>query len=112
MSQETTATPPTSQQSAAADVHTGHPTPLTYFKVAVTLGLITAFEVAVFYATWLGYGIIPVLVILSAVKFALVVMFYMHLRYDNRLFSGLFVGSLLLAIAVVFALIGLFQIFL
>ena len=111
MSQETTATPPTIQE-AAADVHTGHPTPLTYFKVAVSLSLITALEVAIFYATWLSYGIIPVLVVLSAAKFALVVMFYMHLKYDNRLFSGLFVGGLLLAIAVVFALIGLFQIFL
>ena len=111
MSQETTATTPTSQESTPGEAHTGHPTPLTYFKVAVTLGLITAVEVAIFYATWLGYGIIPVLVILSGIKFALVAMFYMHLRFDNRLFSGLFVGGLLLAIAVVFALLGLFRFF-
>ena len=108
MSQETQTI---EQHSSSGDVHTGHPTPLTYFKVAMALSAITGIEVAVFYVTWLGYGIIPILVILSAVKFALVAMFYMHLKYDNRLFSGLFVGSLLLAIAVVFALIGLFQIF-
>ena len=84
---------------------------MTYFKVAMALGVLTAVEVAVFYATWLGYGIIPVLVILSGVKFGLVVMFYMHLKYDSRLFSGLFVGALLLAITVVFALLGLFRFF-
>jgi len=98
-------------QHAAAEVHTGHPTPKTYFIVAMILSAITAVEVAIFYATWLGYGIIPVLAVLSTVKFAMVAMFYMHLRYDNRLFSSLFVGGLALALSVVFALIGLFKFF-
>ena len=104
--------PTTAHEPASEAVHTGHPTPMTYFKVAVILSSITAIEVAVFYANWLGYGIIPVLAILSGVKFALVAMFYMHLRYDAKLFSSLFVGGLALAVAVVFALIALFQIFL
>ena len=99
------------RQPAAVEVHTGHPTPKTYFIVAMILSAITAVEVAVFYATWLGHGIIPVLAILSTVKFALVAMFYMHLRYDARLFTSLFVGGLALAFAVVFALIGLFRFF-
>ncbi len=98
-------------QHAAAEVHTGHPTPRTYFIVAMILSAITAVEVAIFYATWLGYGIIPVLAVLSTVKFAMVAMFYMHLRYDSRLFSSLFVGGLALAFSVVFALIGLFRFF-
>ncbi len=100
------------QEHAAEAVHTGHPTPRTYFTVAMILASITAVEVAVFYATWLGYGIIPVLAILSTIKFALVAMFYMHLRYDARLFSTFFVGGIALAIAVVFAVIGLFRFFL
>ncbi len=99
------------RQQAASVVHTGHPTPKTYFIVAMILSAITAVEVAIFYATWLGHGIIPVLAILSTVKFAMVAMFYMHLRYDGRLFSSLFVGGLALAFAVVFALIGLFKFF-
>ena len=90
----------------------GHPTPMTYFKVAITLSVITAIEVAIFYATWLGHGIIPILVVLSTVKFALVVMFYMHLRYEARVFSGLFVGGLALAGAMVLTLMGLFRYFL
>ena len=59
----------------------------------------------------LGHGIIPILVVLSAAKFALVAMFYMHLRYDAKLFSGLFVGGLVLAVAIGLALLGLFKFF-
>ena len=99
------------QHSSPTAAHTGHPTPRTYFIVAMVLSAITAVEIAVFYVTWLGHGIIPVLAILSTAKFALVAMFYMHLRYDGRLFSSLFVGGLALAFSVVFALIGLFRFF-
>ena len=67
MSQETQTiaqkTPPAETPPAA--VHTGHPTPATYVKVAITLAAITAAEVAIFYANWLGHGIIPVLAVLS-----------------------------------------------
>ena len=93
-------------------MHTGHPTPLTYFKVAMILSALTAIEVVIFYWTWLGHGIIPILAILSIVKFAMVAMFYMHLKYDARLFSALFVGGLALAASVLFALMGLFRFFL
>ena len=92
-------------------VHTGHPTPFTYFKVAMILAAITAVEVGVFYVEGLGHGIIPLLAVLSGTKFALVAMFYMHLKYDARLFSGFFVGGLALAVAVVFAVLGLFKFF-
>ena len=106
MSEETQAT---SRHSSPTAVHTGHPTPMTYFKVAVTLSALTAAEVVVFYANWLGHGIIPVLAVLSVTKFVLVAMFYMHLRYDARLFSGLFVGGVALAFTVGLALLGLFK---
>jgi cytochrome c oxidase subunit 4 len=100
-----------SQQTTSADAHSGHPTPATYFKVAMILSAITAAEVGIFYVTWLSYGIIPILAIMSIAKFVIVGMFYMHLKYDNRLFSGLFVTGLLLATAVIFALLGLFRFF-
>ena len=98
-------------EAQGGTVHTGHPTPFTYFKVAMTLSIITAVEVGVFYIEDLGKGIIPILVVLSAVKFALVAMFYMHLRYDSPIFTGLFVGGIALAISVTLALLGLFQFF-
>ena len=89
----------------------GHPTPLTYFKVAMILSAITAVEVAIFYVEDLGHGIIPILVVLSAAKFALVAMFYMHLRYDAKLFSGFFVGGLTLAFTIGISLLALFKFF-
>ena len=45
---------------------------------------------------------------LSAVKFTLVVMFYMHLKFDNRFFAFLFGGPLLLGFAVVVSLLLIF----
>ena len=100
-----------SQQESQAIVHTGHPTPGTYFKVALILSVITAIEVGIFYITALGKGIIPVLTVLSIAKFALVAMFYMHLKFDHKLFTTLFLAGLALAMIVVFALISLFQFF-
>lgn len=82
---------------------------MTYFKVAMTLVVITAIEVVVFFFESLSYGIIPILAILSLVKFALVAMFYMHLKYDHRIFSTMFVAGFILAFLVIFALLGLFQ---
>lgn len=88
-----------------------HPTVTTYVTVAAILAVITAVEVAIFYLTWLGYGIIPILAILSTGKFALVAMFYMHLKYDAKLFTTLFGGGLVLATLVIFSLLVLFRIF-
>jgi cytochrome c oxidase subunit 4 len=45
---------------------------------------------------------------MSAVKFATVVMFYMHLKYDHKLFRALFTGPLLVAVATVIGLMFLF----
>lgn len=88
-----------------------HPTPATYAKIAVTLGLITAFEVAIFYVDALRPVMVPTFIVLSVVKFAMVAMFYMHLKFDNRLFSWFFVGGLTLATGVIIALMTLTQAF-
>jgi cytochrome c oxidase subunit 4 len=100
-----------SQQDIQVAAHGAHPSPGTYFKVAVILSLITAIEVGIFYITALGKGIIPILAVLSIAKFAMVAMFYMHLKFDHKLFSTLFVTGLILAVIVVFALLSLFKFF-
>ena len=81
-----------------------------YLMIGVILTVITAAEVAVFYIPALHPVMVPILLTLSAGKFALVVMFYMHLRFDSRIFSGVFVAPLCLAILVVIALIVLFHV--
>ncbi len=86
-----------------------HPGPLEYIKIGTILAVITAVEVAVYYIEALEDVLIPILIVLSALKFSMVVMWFMHLRFDNRLFSGLFVGGLMLAAAlfvVVLATLG------
>ncbi len=90
-------------------VHTGHPTPLTYFKIAMTLVVLTLLEVFLFLIEGLSYGIIPILAILSIGKFVLVAMYYMHLRFDHKIFNIMFISGLVLAVGVVFALMGLFR---
>lgn len=95
--------------ASGAGEHTGHPTPLAYFKVAMTLVVLTILEVVLFLIEDLSYGVIPVIAILSIGKFALVAMFYMHLRFDHRLFYAMFVTGLVLALGIVFAIMGLFS---
>ena len=74
-----------------------HPSDWEYIKVAIFLGAITLAEVLVYYIESLGDWLILILVVLSVIKFAAVVMWFMHLRFDSRLFRRLFVTGLILA---------------
>ena len=85
-----------------------HPGPATYIRVAVVLTVITFLELWVFFAPALQPFLVPILVVLSAIKFALVAMFYMHLKFESWLFSGVFLAGLALAFAVGIGLLGLF----
>src|SRR5438046_10573874 len=85
-----------------------HATTGTYLRVAWMLVMIRLIEVGVFYVPGFQGVLVPVLLVLSAVKFALVVMFYMHLKFDNRFFTFLFGGPLLLALAVIVSLLFIF----
>jgi cytochrome c oxidase subunit IV len=87
-----------------------HPGWSTYWKVALVLTVITVFEVWIYYipAFVATPYFIPVLLALSAIKFAIVVMFYMHLKYDNKLYRALFSGPLLIAITILVGLMFLF----
>ena len=84
-----------------------HATVATYIKVAIVLSAVTAIEVGAIYIRALTPILIPTLLVLSLAKFSLVALFFMHLRYDSRVLSVLFVGPLLIAIAIVLALIAL-----
>ena len=88
-----------------------HPTGATYLKVAAILTIITIVEVWAYYVPALVASPFfnPGLIIMSAVKFAIVVMFYMHLKYDHRLFRVLFTGPLIIAMGTIVALLFLFH---
>ena len=106
-----------------AATHAGehaHPSAATYIKIAVILFVLTALEVGAYevarrgtpagLAAIVAPTIVPLLVILSAIKFALVAMFYMHLKQDGPLLSGIFVFPIILAIGIALALISLFAV--
>ena len=82
---------------AAHDPHEGHPTDLTYIKVALFLAFITAAEVAVSYTDIDAIAQIALLIPMMVVKFATVVMFFMHLRFDSKVFRYFFVAGLMFA---------------
>ena len=84
-----------------------HASVRTYVRVAVVLTLVTALEVGVTYIRLLIPIIVPLLLSMSAAKFALVAMYFMHLRYDARPLSGVFVGPLLMATGLAVALMTL-----
>jgi caa(3)-type oxidase subunit IV len=77
----------------------GHPTAEVYVRVGLILAVVTALEVAVYYIEALGGALLAILLVLSAGKFAMVALWFMHLRFDNRLLSILFTGGLLLVAA-------------
>ncbi len=87
----------------------GHPGAAEYIRIALILAAITAVEVGVYYIEGLRPIIGPILVTLSAAKFSLVVMFYMHLKFDHRLFSGMFLFGLATAVFTIIAFIALFH---
>ncbi len=92
------------------EVHAGHPTWKTYVVVGAILTAITAIEVAIFYIPALHGIIVPALLSLSALKFFIVVLFYMHLKFDSRIFGRVFFAPLLLATLVVIGMIILFKV--
>jgi cytochrome c oxidase subunit 4 len=90
----------------AAETH--HPDAAQYIVIAVILTILTVFEIGVYYVKVLQPVLVPLLIILAMAKFALVAMYYMHLHFDNRVFSALFLFPLSLAVLILFSLLLLF----
>ena len=98
-----------------------HTASMEYIRIAVVLFALTAMEVLLYEAcfghlkasmpglsTSLSPWFVQLLLILSAFKFWLVAMFYMHLKFDLKLLQWLFGFSLVLATIVIMALFTLF----
>lgn len=80
-----------------------------YVKVAILLAVLTAIEVATYFYDF-GAAEVPSLLLLMVAKFAVVVAYFMHLRFDSKLFTYLFVGGLVLALGV-YAAVGTSMVF-
>jgi cytochrome c oxidase subunit 4 len=78
----------------------------TYVLVFAALAALTAVEIGV---TYLPLPRAPILVPLALVKAGLVALFYMHLKYDRRIFAFVFVAGLLMGVGLILALMALFS---
>ena len=96
--------------SAHDDGHGEHKSDGYYIVVALILAAITALETSTY---WIDFGAIfmPLLLILMTIKFVMVVSLFMHLKFDNKLFSYLFYSGLLLAIFVYVVALTTFRFF-
>lgn len=89
----------TTTSEHVAEAH--HPGPASYVKIAVVLALVTIVEVGAYYVTALPRAVFSAaLLVMMAVKFSLVALWFMHLRFDSRLYRRLFVAGLILALAI------------
>jgi caa(3)-type oxidase subunit IV len=88
-----------------------HPTDRSYAVVAAVLAGLTAIEVGLYYTDLEPKFFIPILMVLMVAKFAGVVWYFMHLKYDSRTFRRLFLSGLLLALGVYLIVLFTFQFF-
>lgn len=94
--------------------HEGHEhglSDLGYVKIAVILAVLTAIEVSTYYVDF-GPLFLPTLLVLMVVKFFIVVSYFMHLKFDSKVFTWMFYSGLFLALGVYVAALATFKFFL
>lgn len=116
MSDITVPTPTAAESHAAHDDehspgqdHHG-PSDRQFVTIFFILAGITALEVAASYIE-LGAAFLPVLLFLMVAKFYSVVAYFMHVKFDNKIFGRLFYVGLFLAVGVYAAALTMFHFF-
>ena len=87
---------------------TDHPSPRKYVNVAIILAIVTAIEVAIYYVSALEDVLVPILLGLAVIKFIMVGLYFMHLKFDSHTFRRFFVTGIILALFVFGAVLTLF----
>ena len=102
----------TSEQTHKSDHESGHDLSTSaYVRIALILAAITGLEVSTYYVDF-GPLFLPALLIMMVIKFIMVASYFMHLKFDNKIFSMMFYAGLILAIGVYCAALGTFKFFL
>ncbi len=81
-----------------------HASPRTYVIILVILSVVTLLEVGTYFMPALQerpWLLLFVLSVMAIAKFALVVGYYMHLRYDAAYYRRVFITPLILALAMI-----------
>ncbi|HEX2273733.1 MAG TPA: cytochrome C oxidase subunit IV family protein [Acidimicrobiales bacterium] len=87
-----------------------HPSEWEYIKVALFLAVVTAAEVGIYYVEQLEDFLVPLLLVFAVIKFAMVALWFMHLRFDSRIFRRLFAIGLLLALFAYAVVLATFEV--
>ena len=82
----------------ADDERHAHPTESTYIRIAIILAIITGLEVAIYYINAFEDVLVPMLIVMSTIKFAVVVGYFMHLKFDDKRLAMIFVGAMVMAL--------------
>lgn len=98
------------EHTAESDEH-HHPSDWAYIKIALVLAAVTALEVFTYFRSVLDWGaaLVPSLILMMIVKFYLVATWFMHLRFDSRLFARMFTAGLILATFVYIIALAAFE---
>ena len=101
------------QVAARQRPHSRHPSTKEYVRIAIVLGVLTATEVAIYYIDWIHDNdlLIPLLFFFGSIKFTLVVLWFMHLRFDSRTYARFFLMGLAGAITLFLILLMVFRTF-
>ena len=92
------------------DLH--HPGPRQYVIVAIFLAVMTGAEVALFYMDFIPQGVnVAALLVLMVIKFATVALWFMHLRFDSKIYRRLFITGIILAVSVFLVVLVTFGVF-
>ena len=94
-------------ESAEHSEHGEHPDASQYIVIGIILAVFTAIEVAISFMTLPQDIAVPSLVILTVLKFALVILWFMHLRFDSGWYRRLFLFGLAIALGVYAATVSL-----
>jgi cytochrome c oxidase subunit 4 len=108
-----TATEHAGHTNDAEHGHT-HPSDAQYVVIALILAAITALEVGTYYLDFFKKNFVALLLALipmMIVKFGIVAAFFMHLRFDNKLFRRVFITGILLATFVYMIVLFTFHVF-
>ena len=79
-----------------------------FVQIAMILAVITGVEIVIVYIPIVRWLVVSALLILSLVKFMLVIFYFMHLRWDKLFCTILFFIGLILAGGTTIALLALF----
>ena len=88
-----------------------HPSPKEYIRIAMILGVVTAAEVTVYYLHAVRHYLVPLLFFFAIIKFSLVVLWFMHLKFDSRTYARFFLMGISFAVTLYVIVLLTFRVF-